>query len=237
MLSHFIFSKPSRMNSEQTWHAYLRDYRQNFTRPRMEAAERALARRRIDDGQTDGTPLVTHAVIEQLRLVSENCSHVVPYIHDLWCEGMFRISSAGSYDPATFLNNRFLKPLADFSAEELGFEESLAAMDLRTLITVAGNLANVTGGSLPAAARCRDSSSDIDAHAAQRMLAIAATSDSFMNSVMKLIHENWVRACRQHYQAGKPIPYEYLNDFHMRKLRANARADILGILLFMEDGN
>jgi hypothetical protein len=224
MLSDSFVPKPPSLDLAQSQQAYLRDYRQNVTRPRMEAAERALAKHRLDEGQPAAVPLATDAVIEQLKRASDNYSRVVPYIHDLWCEGMFRISSAGGLYSAICLGNRFLKRLDDFSGDELAFEESLATMDLRALVTVLGT------------ALRQDPSPNTGTHSVQRVLAAAAASDSFMSSAMKVIHENWLRACRQHYRDGKHIPYERLNDFYMRKLRANARADILGVLLFVEDG-
>lgn len=225
LVSHNVVSRGAlHLKSRRSREAYLEHYRQTVTRPTMDAAERILAKHRGVGSHLDSVPLVTSAVIGQLQRASQDFSRVVPYIHDLWSDGVFELSRADNQDTAVLLNNGFLKPLADFSKAERQFEETLAAMDLCTLTAVARNMG-----------RSQDASAGQSPRTAISLLARMAACDAFVCTVMRPIHENWLRACRVYHRDGTGIQYEELNDFHLGKLYSNARADILGVLLWSVD--
>jgi uncharacterized Zn finger protein len=237
MISHSSSQEISLRCSRGPKEAYLENYRATVTRPKLEAAERILARWRSADNLLDSVPLVTTAIIAQLKQASEHLSCLVPYIHDLWSEGMFGLSCSAGADREIFLSNQFLKPLGDFTDEERAFEETLAAMDIHALTAVAEEMLDVGHDShADSVVLALRSTSDKELENVVSALARIAESDAFMSAAMRPIHENWVRACCLHRRGGWHLEFEDLNDFHLSKLYNNARADILGVLLFSEDG-
>src|SRR2546423_14432424 len=126
----------------------LQRYRDAVTGPKMALAEGFLAELHIAG---DHTEPAAAAVLAELRRAAEHSSQVVPHIHDLWSEQIFRGSYRDDNERTALLGNRFLKPLVDFTDAERAFEETLAAMDLRTLAGMAEEVLVVGGASAEAA--------------------------------------------------------------------------------------
>jgi hypothetical protein len=205
--------------------SYQEHYRNTVTSPKMALAERYLAEYQIP---RDPSGIAMAAAVAQFKLASECPAQVVPHIHDLWAEYVFR--SATTLDlgarPA-FLADRFLKPLADFTDDERRFEEMLAIADLCTLANV------IEGLIIHHFPMARKPMSATAAPAALRALARIAASDDLLAAAAKPIYDNWLKV-RRLCDMGDPSdrPYEYLSDSNLQKLFMNIRADVLATLLF-----
>jgi hypothetical protein len=208
---------------------YLRHYRNTVTIPKMTMAEQLLA-----NCSRNHVRSATAAAVSQLRRASNNYLCVVPHVHDLWSEQMFRRSTADGAGRSQFPESRFLKPLSDFTDIELRFEETLAAMDLRALAQIADKMriADETGGAADIERPGRpgeheDTPLMIDA------LASLAGNERFLRLAMKPIHRNWARASRLHQLMPPAEERDFTaSDFDHEGLRANVRADLLAVLLF-----
>lgn len=208
----------SRPESRQSYQDH---YRRTATRPKMALAERYLAEYQRS---RDRSGMAMAAAVAQFRLASECPAQVVPHIHDLWAEYVFK--SATMLDPGArpaFLADRFLKPLADFTDDERRFEEMLAIADLCTLAKVMGGLVIH-----PPIAR-----QPLPASAALRALACIAASDDLLAAAARPIYDNWLKV-RRFCDMSDPSDraYEYLSSSNQQKLLMNIRADVLATLLF-----
>jgi hypothetical protein len=171
------------------------------------------------------------AVVLQLKRASENYLRVVPHIHDLWSELAFRRACAAGLDWLSLPQYKFLKPLDQFSSAELGFEQLLAAMDLRTLALIASQ-ALTMDDLYPVKARDADALHyDDDPHAVNRALVQLATNESFLRMATTPLHKNWLRAIRLLSWPDSTILPTSTVDHSAACLDA-VRADMLAVLLF-----
>jgi hypothetical protein len=203
-----------------------RRYRELVTGPKMAAVDRHLAANYLNPRPA---PAIRRAAVTMLRQASRDVHAVVPDIHDLWSEQVFRRALTDDIAARERLHaNRFLKPLAEFTEIERSFELTLAAMDLRSLISAAFTVFGLEPD--PDAPQCTDPST------VPRALAWMSTHRAYLDQVMRAVHQNWLDARDLHaLDARCRVGYARLTPAQRHELLANARADILAVLLFTDN--
>jgi hypothetical protein len=221
--------KDTSLNRPGSSESYQKLYRDTVTRPKMVRAERYITECPVLGNCADR---VMPDVAAHFELASENPSQVVPHIHDLWAEYVFRSAEYAERSArSALLRNHFLKPLGDFTNTERRFEETLAIRDLRTLAAIAEGVImhdSIASGEMAASIACPQN--------VIIALARLAAMDSFLKTAAKSIHENWLRTRRAF---GMDVPsesrYENMPNSVLQRLLANVRADVLAALLFCEE--
>jgi hypothetical protein len=192
-------------------------YRELVTAPKMAVAERYLAAHQLGPR----CPAAARAAaVDLLASAGQRVDEVVPHIHDLWSEQVFRRAHARP----SLRQNRFLKPLREFTDVERYFELTLATMDLRSMLSAAVEVFGLPPSLGPAPRPA--------AEPVLRALAGLCADRTYLGRVMRAIHRNWLEACRLHgLRDTGQTDYRRLDDAQRRELLANARADILAVLI------
>jgi len=193
-------------------------YRDFATAPKMALAEHYLAAHQLGPRST---ATARGAAIDVLASAGERVDEVVAHIHDLWSEQVFRRAHARP----GLRQNRFLKPLPEFTDVERDFELTLAAMDLRSMLSAAVDVFRLAPSETVPGRPAPES--------VLRVLAGLCTDRTYLRRVMRAIHQNWLDARELHgLRDTGQTGYRQLSDAQRRELLANARADILAVLVY-----